>query len=251
MEKAPPTLLNTIKYLRSSSVLKTRPGILNGKRVEYFKGKSAVKALLKEPFKKLKNVPKITNEKEAGQVLEEILEFAFYARVDRSSSAESSRNKILSITPVQLWSEDQYYVWLYEGSQLMNSLLGGVLMLVVFVAVLFPLWPAKLRDSVWYASVFILGIFGVLMALSVFRLVLFIITMIIVPPGIWIFPNLFADCGVKESFIPFWGWEVQKGKENVPDEDGDEDDASGSKRIKDLHTTVEDEYEELTDKKHD
>ncbi|CAG8441638.1 2751_t:CDS:2 [Diversispora eburnea] len=223
MEKAPPTFLKTIKYLRSSKVLKTRPGILNGKRVEYFKGKTAVKALLKEPFKKLKNVPKITNENEASQVLEEILEFAFYARVERSGGAESSRNKILKITPVQLWSEDQYYVWLYEGSQLLNSLLGVLLMLVVFVAVLFPLWPAKLRDSVWYVSVFILGIFGMIMALAVFRLVLFIVTMIIVPPGIWIFPNLFAECGVLESFVPLW----------------------------DLHTTVEDEDEEFTDKKDD
>ncbi|CAG8830947.1 1070_t:CDS:1, partial [Racocetra persica] len=64
---------------------------------------------------------------------------------------------------------------------------------IVFAAVLFPLWPPILRDMVWYISVAILCLFGVFMIIAVVRLVLFIITMIVVPPGIWIFPNLFAD----------------------------------------------------------
>lgn len=129
----------------------------------------------------------------------------------------------------------------------MTTLLGIVLLLIVFVVVLFPLWPQQLRNSVWYVSVFVLGLFGGLMFLAVFRLALFIITMVIAPPGIWLFPNLFADCGVLESFVPLWDWEEQKRKEKVPNEDGDEDDASSSKKVKDLRTTVEDEDEELTE----
>ncbi|CAG8682568.1 5689_t:CDS:2, partial [Acaulospora morrowiae] len=236
MEKAPPNLLKVAKYLRST--LKTRQGILNGKRVEYFKGKTAIKALLKGSYSKIKGTPKVTNETEAFEVLEEILGYSFYARVERSGGTEGSRNKNLTITNVQLWADDQYYVWFYEGSQLLNYLGGFVLIVLVFVGVLFPLWPPILRNSVWYLSVFILGLFGVFILLAVVRLVLFIITMIVVPPGIWLFPNLFEDVGFVDSFIPLWGWEVPKKKDDNKDDNEDEgtyeDDASSSKKIRDL-----------------
>ncbi|CAJ0637955.1 4174_t:CDS:2 [Entrophospora sp. SA101] len=181
--KAPPQILNVAKYLRST--VKTRQGILNGKRVDYFKGKAAIKQLLKESYSKQKNIPKINNENEANGVLEELLR----------------------ITPMQTWKEDQYYVWFYQGSQLKTILSGLLLVSIVFLAVLFPLWPSSIRNGVWYISVAILGLFGVLMLVSLFRMVLFITTLVIVPPGIWLFPNLFADVGFVESFIPVFGWE--------------------------------------------
>ncbi|RIB24852.1 translocation protein Sec62-domain-containing protein [Gigaspora rosea] len=234
--EAPPELLNVAKYLRSTSHLKTRQGILNGKRVEYFKGKTAIKALQKDSYKKLKNVPKITNEAEASRVLSDVMTHAFYLRVERSGES-GARNRPLSVMSTQQWSDDQYYAWFYEGSQLMNYLGGLGLIGIVFAAVLFPLWPPILRDIVWYISVFILCLFGVFMILAVVRLVLFIITMIIVPPGIWLFPNLFADVGPIESFIPLWGWEPKKKEE---EDKGRED--------RDLRTTVEDgDDEEIYD----
>ncbi|CAB4384229.1 unnamed protein product [Rhizophagus irregularis] len=246
MEKrteAPRPILNVAKYLRSSSSgLKNRQGVLNGKRVDYFKGKSAVKALLKESYGKLKEVPKVTSENEACEVLQEVLRHAFFLRVERSGSENGSRNKSLNVTSTQSWGKDQYYVWFYEGSQLM-TILGGIgLISIVFAAVLFPLWPPILRDTVWYLSVAILSLFGVFMALAVIRLILFIITMIIIPPGIWLFPNLFEDVGFIDSFIPLWAWEVPKKKDKVHE---DEDEAGGSQNPnRDLRTTVEDGDEE-------
>ncbi|CAG8839554.1 24618_t:CDS:2, partial [Racocetra persica] len=133
--EAPPELLNVVKYLRSTSHLKIRQGILNGKRVDYFKGKSAIKALLKEEsYGKLKNVPKITNEAEASRVLSDVMTHAFYLRVERSGGESNARNKSLSVTPAQQWSDDQYYAWFYEGSQLMNYLGGFGLIGIVFAA---------------------------------------------------------------------------------------------------------------------
>jgi len=202
-----------------------------------------VKALLKESYGKLKEVPKVTSENEACEVLQEVLRHAFFLRVERSGSESGSRNnKSLNITSTQNWGKDQYYVWFYEGSQLMTILGGIALILIVFAAVLFPLWPPILRDSVWYLSVAILSLFGVFMALAVVRLILFIITMIIIPPGIWLFPNLFEDVGFVDSFIPFWAWEVPKKKDKVHEED---DEAGGSQNPnRDLRTTVEDGDEE-------
>jgi len=37
-KEAPKSILNVAKYLRSGSGLKNRQAILNGKRVDYFKG---------------------------------------------------------------------------------------------------------------------------------------------------------------------------------------------------------------------
>ena len=48
-------------------------------------GKSAVKAVLSPAYAKLKNVPKVTNESEAVNLLNSIIPFTFYLRVDRGN----------------------------------------------------------------------------------------------------------------------------------------------------------------------
>ncbi|CAG8569655.1 1026_t:CDS:2 [Paraglomus occultum] len=222
MEKqreASPEFLNVIKYLRSrSSGMSTREGILNGKRVEYFKGKSAVRALLKDSYKKLKNVPPVADATDANKLLQEIHTYAFFLSADRSEVSGRNTTRLLQINHHQMWSEEKYYVWFYEGSQLL-ILLGGIsLVSAVFAAVLFPLWPPLLRNGVWYISVAILGLFGLFILLAIVRLIFFILTMLLVSPGIWIFPNLFADVGFVDSFIPLWGWEVTKKKPSVEGE---------------------------------
>lgn len=36
--KAPPELLKVAKFLRGNKEIKIKPGVLNGKRLDYFKG---------------------------------------------------------------------------------------------------------------------------------------------------------------------------------------------------------------------
>ncbi|KAJ2985993.1 hypothetical protein NUW54_g9945 [Trametes sanguinea] len=51
--KAPQDIRNVVNFLRSSGAgMKIRVGVLNGKRVDYFKGKGAVKALLSPAYQK-------------------------------------------------------------------------------------------------------------------------------------------------------------------------------------------------------
>lgn len=38
---------------------------------------------------------------------------------------------------------------------------------------------------------------------------LFVVTVFAVPPGLWLFPNLFEDVGVIDSFKPLWGWQPE------------------------------------------
>ena len=66
---------------------------------------------------------------------------------------------------------------------------------IVLAGVMFPLWPAPMRIGVWYLSIAILGLIGCFFGLAVFRLIFYVITLVVAKPGIWIFPKLFDDVG--------------------------------------------------------
>lgn len=100
-----------------------------------------------------------------------------------------------------------HYVWLYEGPQWKTKVWAGLALLAVFAVVLFPLWPLMLRQGVWYLSVGAMGLLGLFFAMAIFRLILFCLTVFTVPPGLWLFPNLFEDVGFFDSFRPAWGWQ--------------------------------------------
>jgi translocation protein SEC62 len=70
-------------------------------------------------------------------------------------------------------------------------------------AVMFPLWPPAMRLGVWYLSIAMLGLLGAFFGLAIIRLIFYIITVVIASPGIWIFPQLFADVGVVSRDIVF------------------------------------------------
>lgn len=94
-----------------------------------------------------------------------------------------------------MFSPDEYYAWFYEGSQ-WTTYAGGILMVAIMLAgVMFPLWPPIMRLGVWYISIAMLGLIGLFFAIAIVRLIFYVITIIVASPGIWIFPQLFADVG--------------------------------------------------------
>lgn len=100
-----------------------------------------------------------------------------------------------------------HYVFLYEGPQWKQKAMAAAVVAGIFAVVLFPLWPIMLRQGVWYLSVGMMGLLGLFFAMAIFRLILFCITVFAVPPGLWLFPNLFEDVGFFDSFKPVWGWQ--------------------------------------------
>ncbi|KAI3617461.1 hypothetical protein CBS9595_003370 [Malassezia furfur] len=198
-----------VDFLRTKAGMKVRPGVLNGQRADYFKGSAAIKAVLSPEYAKLRNVPKVTTEEEAEKMLHNLLPYAFFLRVERGEKpAKKEERRALQVNQMQLFEKDMYYAWFYEGQQLMMKLAGLGMVVVMLAAVMFPLWPRFMRLGVWYASMGVLCLFGLLMVLAVVRLLFWTISIVVLPPGIWIFPNLFADVGVVESFIPLWAWDV-------------------------------------------
>jgi translocation protein SEC62 len=190
-----------VDFLRSSKAgLKNRVGVLNGKRVDYFKGRSAVKALLSPAYAKTKNTPKITSEEQAQTLLHNIIPFTYFLRVDRGQPVGSTSSpKLLQINQMQLFKPEEYYAWFYEGSQWTNYVGGVAMVAIILAGVMFPLWPPILRLGVWYLSLIFLGLIGLLLVISVIRLIFYIITVLVASPGIWIFPRLFADVGFVRS----------------------------------------------------
>lgn len=116
----------------------------------------------------------------------------------------------VKIEPQQDFEPMMHYVWLYEGSQWKTKMWAGLVLLLVFAAILFPLWPLVLRQGVWYLSVGVMGLIGLFFAMAIFRAILFVITFFLTPPGLWLYPNLFEDVGFFDSFRPLWGWHETK-----------------------------------------
>jgi translocation protein SEC62 len=52
---------------------------------------------------------------------------------------------------------------------------GVGVLLLVFAGVLFPLWPAFMRQGAYYLSLVMMGLLGALLALGVFRYVIWIV----------------------------------------------------------------------------
>jgi translocation protein SEC62 len=112
--------------------------------------------------------------------------------------------------------EELHYVWLYEGSQMKTKIYAGVALLTIFAIVLFPLWPMKMRLGVWYLSMGMLGLIGLFFAMSIVRLIIWLVTAATMKHSFILYPNLFEDVGFFDSFRPVysWGGEEKKKKKS-------------------------------------
>lgn len=114
-----------------------------------------------------------------------------------------------------------HYMWIYEAPSIKTRIYSVLALIAVFTVVLFPLWPMKMRQGVWYLSVGMMGLLAAFFAMAIFRLILFCVTVVAVPPGLWLYPNLFEDVGFFDSFRPVWGWqETKKAKKKGKKEGG-------------------------------
>ncbi|GAA5916734.1 hypothetical protein JCM6882_005792 [Rhodosporidiobolus microsporus] len=171
-------------------------------------GKSAVKALRSPAYAKLgASYPQFTDDDAARNFLHSLIPFTFFLRCARGPTI-SPAVKALQINPQQLFAPDEHFVWLLPADPTRQLLYAAGMVAVVLAGVMFPLWPVKMRIGVWYLSMGVLGLIAAFFGLAIVRLVLWVVTKVAVSPGIWLFPNLFADVGFVDSFIPLWGWDV-------------------------------------------
>lgn len=144
---------------------------------------------------------------DAEALLQELLNAGLFLRV-----RQINNSRFLQPDMARTWSDDALYAWIYEGNQLTTLILGGALVLAVLGCFMFPLWPVGLRYQASrlmnWSMYLVMGLIGFLIGLSIVRMAFYVVTYFASKPGIWIFPNLWADCGVLESFQPLWAWDV-------------------------------------------
>lgn len=224
-----PQALAVADYLRNHKLLKQRPGILNGKRSDFFRVKRAIRALEDPKYKALQTkpnskLPPINSRNEAISIFRLMPINQMALRVDKlpTQTALMMKQKpeqgvpVLQVNSQQEFGDDMYYTWFYNPVPLTTYLYGALGVAAIFAGVLFPLWPIFLRQGVWYLSVGMLGLIGVFFGIAIVRLIIFVLTWPTVKPGVWIFPNLFADVGFVDSFIPLWAWHGTPERDLLP-----------------------------------
>ncbi|KAK2742823.1 Translocation protein S62 [Myotisia sp. PD_48] len=224
-----PKAVAVAKFLRSQD-LKARACILDGRRKELFKVKRALRALQSPAYAKASakansNLPPVTDQASAENAFKLLPMSLLALRVSKSdphaghdhAKSPPKKGRVKGFWTVRIEQHQEtspmmHYVWLYEGPQWKQKAMAGGVLAAIMAVVMFPLWPIMLRQGVWYLSVGMMGLLGLFFAMSIFRLILFCATVFTVPPGLWLFPNLFEDVGFIDSFIPLWGWQESKKK---------------------------------------
>lgn len=137
----------------------------------------------------------------AHQTLQQLLDAGFLLRV-----VPINNTRFLQPDLNRQWDDSAFFAWIYEGTQL-RTILGAIgLLFLAFALVMYPLWPRSLRNMTWYVMMLLTCLVVLLLLISVVRLIVFGVTFFACRPGIWIFPNLYEDVSVIESFLPAWEW---------------------------------------------
>ncbi|KAL1305453.1 hypothetical protein AAFC00_002332 [Neodothiora populina] len=228
-----PEALAVANFLKSQD-LKTRTCIFQEKRKDMFKVKRAIRALHSPAYEKARKknplLPEVTDRASAENTFKLLPLGLLALRVTKiepeANSPQAKKKRVKGLWTVKVEqqqdaADESHYVWLYEDPRAqwrMRLYALGALVLILAV-VFFPVWPYTMRLGVWYLSMGCLGLLALFFAMAIFRLILFVITMFAVPPGLWLYPNLFEDVGFFDSFKPFWGWqETPEDKKSIRSE---------------------------------
>lgn len=178
----------------------TKESVLNGiKRIFLFKGIDAVKYLMNK---------KSLLTSEAKTVLTVLLDNHYIVRVCPSGDQHT-----LDIS--YEFNINHEYIWLKEGSKTPLVLMSIAGVLICLTIAMFPIWPRSIKIGTGYLFYVLLGIVGFLVFITIFRYILNVLLWLSIRRSFWIFPNLYADCGVIESFIPLYGWDEEEGAQVV------------------------------------
>jgi len=103
-------------------------------------------------------------------------------------------------------SINEFYVWIYSPTTIKQYIIGGLLVIGCIAVCLFPLWPTQVRTGVYYLSIILASLLGLLLSLAVIKYIIFAMIWFLTMGKIkfWLLPNLTEDVGFIESFIPLY-----------------------------------------------
>lgn len=217
-----PEALAVATALRYNKLLKQRQGIVTNtkNRSDFFRFKRFERAILSEEYSKKMGktpiLPKVSEKQQVQQVFIKLIQNQLVLPVTKLKTKDAKAKGIsidkktpaLELTNKAALKDDEYYVWNFNPPNPYLILYTILALILVFALILFPLWPFWMRKGVWYLSNLALGLISLFFGLAIVRLVVYLITLVGMKDQLWIFPNLFADCGVLESFQPTYEWAI-------------------------------------------
>ncbi|KAM0673007.1 Translocation protein S62 [Gurleya vavrai] len=160
----------------------------NSKRVKVFSGKDAFD-LLSKTFAAEQVKP----------IMEELIKSNFIIKA-------IVKEKTCNISLQKSFKEEDSYIIVRESGQYFNLLVGLLIIGGCLAVAMFQMWPKSVKGYSVYVGYAMMAFLVFMLVLGVIRLIVFSITFFTHPPGIWLFPNLFADVGFVDSFIPVWSY---------------------------------------------
>lgn len=152
-------------------------------------------------------------------------------------------------------SPNDFFVWIYSPTTIKQYIMGALLVIGCIAVCLFPLWPAEVRTGVYYLSMVLASLLGVLLSLAVIKYIIFAGVWLLTLGKVrfWLLPNLTEDVGFFESFVPLYVLNVTstKGKTETNETKKQQDETAGDgNETTDRKASVNDESErEDEDKK--
>lgn len=139
--------------------------------------------------------------------------------------------------------EEEVYIWIWNPTPFMHWVYGCGVLLVVIGGTLFPLWPDTLRTGVYYTSLSLAGFIGTILVVGLLRTIVFAVLWAATggKHNFWFLPNLLADVGFFESFVPVYTYDVYdsdgnkvkaaKKKKQITGADGEEVEGSSEASV--------------------
>ncbi|KAI5185527.1 translocation protein SEC62 [Nematocida homosporus] len=188
------------KHLRN---IETVDAILNRiKRIRVFKGTDALKYLMNQQG---------LVSTEAKLVMETLLENHYISRVQQLGDQ-------YTLDIGYSFNINHEYIWLVDGSRAYTIGISVAILVGALIMALFPIWPRSIKMGTGYLFYLIFGLFILLISISIVRLIVYLVIKAATGQNFWIFPNLYEDCGILESFVPLYGWtEDEAGQEQGED----------------------------------
>ncbi|CAR23617.1 Sec63 complex subunit SEC62 [Lachancea thermotolerans CBS 6340] len=206
--------------LRRHKLLKQRQGLFQSRHVDFFRYKRFVRALnAREYQSKSANQPDlypvVDNEEDARKVFIELIKAQLVVPCRKLHSAECKDHGLkpdkdypnLLLSDKATLQPDEYYAWNFNPKTLTDYLLVLGIVAGILAFVCYPLWPSSMRRVVYYISLALLALIGLFFAVAILRFIIYLLSLAVCSEkgGFWLFPNLFEDCGVLESFKPLYG----------------------------------------------
>ena len=130
-------------------------------------------------------------------------------------------------------SPNDFYVWIYSPTTIKQYILGALLVIGCIGVCLFPLWPAEVRTGVYYLSIVLASLLGLLLSLAVVKYIIFAGVWLLTMGKIkfWLLPNLTEDVGFFDSFVPLYLLDVTgKKKTTAKTDDSKDNDVTETKK---------------------